>query len=141
MSDLKITHRDAIGTELVQTQESQGPMNPVAPFGQGGSIFVTTAATVKPPLNHVIVAITILDPATAFTSLIAEEPSRFINTETLTPAHYNTEGEGEAEISVETSESGTGGTVVSGTFPEGLTIYGRWTEIDLADGSCIAYIG
>ena len=113
-------------------------MNPVAPFGQGGSVFITTTATVEPPLNHVFVAITILDPATAFTDLIAEEPLRFINTVAETPAHFNLD---EAEDPERTSEYGTGGTVVSGTFPEGLTIYGRWTKIDLSDGSCIAYIG
>ena len=27
------------------------------------------------------------------------------------------------------------------TIPAGMTIYGRWTVIDLASGSCIAYMG
>ena len=26
-------------------------------------------------------------------------------------------------------------------FPAGLTIYGRWTEIDIASGKLIAYLG
>ena len=44
------------------------------------------------------------------------------------------------------NETVSGGTTVSDTtsgvtFPAGLTIYGRWTVIDLASGSCIAYLG
>ena len=27
------------------------------------------------------------------------------------------------------------------TFPQGMTIYGRWTTINLASGACIAYVG
>jgi len=35
-----------------------------------------------------------------------------------------------------------GGAVTdSVTFPKGVTIYGRWTSILLASGSCIAYVG
>ena len=30
---------------------------------------------------------------------------------------------------------------VSNVFPKGITIYGRWTRIDLASGSGIAYLG
>ena len=39
--------------------------------------------------------------------------------------------------------SGFGGDVVdaSNTFPKGITIYGRWTSLDLASGSAIAYLG
>jgi hypothetical protein len=43
----------------------------------------------------------------------------------------------------ETDISGSGGLQIdaSNTFPKGVTIYGRWTEIDLTSGLCIAYIG
>ena len=42
----------------------------------------------------------------------------------------------------ETTDEGTGGIVVdSVVFPKGITIYGRWTEIDVNTGSVIAYIG
>jgi hypothetical protein len=39
--------------------------------------------------------------------------------------------------------SGYGGDVIdaSNTFPKGITIYGRWTSLDLASGSAIAYLG
>ena len=43
----------------------------------------------------------------------------------------------------ETAISGSEGLVVdSVTFPKGVTIYGRWTEIDVASGGgVVAYIG
>ena len=43
----------------------------------------------------------------------------------------------------ETVLEGSGGVIVdaSNTFPKGVTIYGRWIEIDLTSGMCIAYIG
>ncbi len=42
----------------------------------------------------------------------------------------------------ETTDEGSGGQVVdSVTFPKGVTIYGRWTEIDVNSGSVVAYIG
>ena len=46
-------------------------------------------------------------------------------------------------VASETTRSGGGGLQVdvSNSFPEGITIYGRWTEIDLASGMIIAYIG
>jgi len=31
--------------------------------------------------------------------------------------------------------------VDSVTFPKGVTIYGRWTEIDVASGTIVAYQG
>ena len=55
-----------------------------------------------------------------------------------------------ASISPTTSQSliflgpqqGAGGiTAASQVFPKGVTIYGRYTEIDLTSGMCIAYIG
>ena len=37
---------------------------------------------------------------------------------------------------------GAGGiTCTSQVFPKGVTIYGRWTEIDLASGTVVAYLG
>jgi hypothetical protein len=48
----------------------------------------------------------------------------------------------------ETVDEGSGGLIIGGsaegdavTFPKGVTIYGRWTEIDVHSGKVIAYIG
>tara|TARA_R100001530_G_scaffold117421_1_gene84543 strand:- start:656 stop:1048 length:393 start_codon:yes stop_codon:yes gene_type:complete len=130
MSDLKITHA---GT--VQTQDRHGPMNPTAPLGQAGSAYSDADSDViNPPLNQTFVAITMVTDCTfASGDLIAEDATKFINTETA--AHDLADG-------AETSIQGTGGKIVADVvFPAGLTIYGRWTEIDVSVGSCIAYIG
>ena len=42
----------------------------------------------------------------------------------------------------ETVVSGSEGKVVDTvSFPRGITIYGRWTEIDVSSGHIVAYIG
>ena len=131
MSDLKITH---VGT--VQTQDRQGPMNPTAPLGQAGSVYTASgSAAIVPPLNQSFVAITMVTDCTFDSSngLLAEDANKFVNTETA--AH-------DADGSSETSVLGSGGKVVDNVvFPAGMTIYGRWKEIDVSSGSCIAYIG
>mgnify|MGYP003108751033 CR=1 FL=1 len=38
-----------------------------------------------------------------------------------------------------TASNWSGNSTASETFPEGLTIYGNFTVIDLASGACIAY--
>tara|TARA_Y100001963_G_scaffold118126_1_gene164523 strand:+ start:665 stop:1060 length:396 start_codon:yes stop_codon:yes gene_type:complete len=131
MSDLKITQA---GT--VMSQDRHGPINPVAPLGQSGSVYTAASSdAIIPPLNQTFVAITMITDCTfdSGNGLVAEDANKFINTETA--AH-------DAAASSETSVLGSGGKVVDGVvFPAGVTIYGRWTEIDIDTGSCIAYIG
>jgi len=134
MSDLKITHG---GTVMPQT--AQGPMNPTAPFGQGGSVFLDKVAgddASSPPVGTVFVAITFLEDTTFDSSggLIAEDSTKYANTEDA--AHNLADGS-------ETAIEGSGGQQVdvSNTFPQGATIFGRWTEIDITSGMVIAYIG
>ena len=131
MSDLKITHANQ-----VQLQDRQGPINPEAPLGQAGSVYTAASSdAIIPPLNQAFVAITMVTDCTFDSSsgLVAEDANKYINTETA--AH-------DAAASSETSVLGSGGKVVdSVVFPAGMTIYGRWKEIDVATGSCVAYIG
>ena len=105
-------------------------------LGQGGSAYTTASSdAIKPPTGTVFVAITMLEDAIFDSSagLVASSPTRYINTETAA---------NDLAASSETSDQGSGGQVVdSVSFPQGVTIYGRWTEIDVASGSCIAYIG
>ena len=120
-------------------------------FGQLGSAYTTASSdAIKPPTNKVFVAITMLAD-TVFddsSGLVAERAlvsgattadastvtgDIYIGTEQ--PAHDLAAG-------AETSVEGSGGQVVDSViFPAGVTIYGRWTEIDVATGSCVAYIG
>ena len=110
-------------------------------FGQLGSVFNDGTAAITPPTNKVFVAITMLADTTFDSSggLKADNDSagaglEYIGTEA---AAHN------LSVASETTSSGGGGLQVdvSNSFPEGITIYGRWTEIDLASGMIIAYIG
>ena len=106
-----------------------------------GSIYTTAAqAAITPPTNKVFVAITMLAD-TVFDSsegLIASNDItsglEYIGTDAA--AH-------DAVLSPNLGESGVGGLVVdSVTFPKGITIYGRWSEIDVSSGGgIVAYIG
>ena len=105
-------------------------------FGQLGSVYTTSSSdAIVPPTNKVFVAITMLAD-TIFDSssgLVSTEPTKYVNTETAA----NDLGAGS-----ETTDQGSGGKVVdSVTFPKGITIYGRWNEIDVNSGSVLAYIG
>ena len=104
----------------------------LATFGQFGSVLIDSNATnVKPTEGKVFVAITMLSDCTFDTQsgdnggLVAEDSTLWAGT-----------------TASSTGSSSSGKTVVVGhTFPKGVTIYGRYTEIDLATGTCIAYVG
>ena len=115
--------------------EGQNFANEVG-FGQAGSVFLDASGASSPPTGSVFVAITFLDDTTLDSSggLIAEDSAKFVNTEAA--ANDNADGS-------ETASEGSGGVVIdaSNTFPAGVTIYGRWSEIDITSGMLIAYIG
>jgi FlaG/FlaF family flagellin (archaellin) len=102
-------------------------------FGQLGSGFVDTTGEFTPPTGKVIVAITFLG-ATTLAGLVAD----------------TSQGNDAAFFSHSTAVAGNGSgadsTDSSQSFPEGLTIYGRWTSVTLdgtdysADG-IICYFG
>ena len=95
-------------------------------LGQAGSIFIDQATTDQDAvcLNGVFVAITFIED-TVFGTLTAE-------TAQLYPADNGTS----------TIIDANAGSEVDGqTFPQGLTIYGRWTTINLVSGKIIAYLG
>ena len=119
------------GIHTYSVQESQN-----LGLGQGGSVYTTASSdAIKPPTGRVFVAITMLADAVfdSASGLIAEVATQYVNTETA--ANDLADGS-------ETANQGSGGIVVdSVTFPKGITIYGRWTEIDVSSGSILAYIG
>ena len=99
-------------------------------FGQVGSMFNDGTSAMVAPTDHVFIAITFLTDTTFDSSggLIAVDSDRFVNT----------------EAAANPLAGSSGGLAVdnSNTFPAGMTIYGRWTEIDPASSSgLIAYIG
>ena len=109
-------------------------------FGQMGSLFNDGTAACTPPTGKVFVAITMLADTTFDTSagLVADNDT----TAGIEYAGTNTAAH-DAALSPDRGESGAGGDVIDNgnTFPKGITIYGRWTEIDVSSGSIVAYIG
>mgnify|MGYP003113363560 FL=1 len=111
-------------------------------FGQLGSLFLDASGAASPPTGKVFVAITFLADTVfdASGGLVADTTNTAIAgleyAGTEAAAHDLTDGN-------ETAISGSGGLQIdaSNTFPKGVTIYGRYTEIDLTSGMCIAYIG
>lgn len=107
-------------------------------FGQYGTVFTKASSdAIKPPEGMVFVAITILTDNTTFDSsggLVSTDSSKWMNTEAA--AHDEDSGS-------ENQEYGSGGVQItsSDTFPAGITIFGRWSEIDVASGSISAIIG
>ena len=109
-------------------------------FGQLGSVFNDGTAAIKPPLGKVFVAITFLADTKfdASGGLVGDNQTthglEYIGTE----AAAHDAGAGNA-----TTDTGEGGLQVDNdnVLSRGITIYGRWSEIDLASGRIIAYIG
>ena len=98
-------------------------------LGQSGSIFVTgTTAVTCGTGTGIFVAIQFIEDtvfASASGGLVAE-------TEQLFPDDAGTGTKIDAD----------GGAAIDGeTFPQGMTIFGRWTGFTLASGACIAYVG
>ena len=116
-------------------------------FGQMGSAYTTSSSdAIKPPTGKVFVAVQILED-TVFDSsggLVAEQRVNNTITGSVTNNVYiGTEAAAnDLAGGSETVDEGSGGKVVdSVTFPKGLVIYGRFTEIDVDSGSVVAYIG
>ena len=95
-------------------------------LGQAGSVFVTGTAAISSK-QGVFVAIQFLED-TVFASgsggLIAETTELF------------PDDDGTCSLI-----SDNGDNTDSETFPQGMTIFGRWTGFTLASGKVIAYVG
>ena len=95
-------------------------------FGQLGSGFTDETGALTPPAGKVIVAITFLEN-TSLAGLVADtgiaDTAYFSHTTAVT-----NNGGGAAE-----TDNGT-------VFPKGVTIYGRWTSVELNAASATAGI-
>ena len=95
-------------------------------LGQGGSILIDQSTTDQDAvcLNGVFIAIQFLED-TVFGTLTGETSQLFVSS-------------GQTSTTID-ANAGAAATTV--TFPQGMTIFGRWTTINLASGACIAYVG
>ena len=117
-------------------------------FGQMGSAFNDGTAEMTPPTGKVFVAITMLADTTFDTArgLVADNDDsnglEYVGTVFARDAD-DAANDAAHDESSPTATLGSGGTAVAvgDTFPTGMTIYGRWTSINPASGTIIAYIG
>ena len=114
-------------------------------FGQLGSVFTDTAnAPITPPTGKVFVAITFL--ADTQLELLATNAGG-LTADTSDPnAEYIGTDVAAHDAGTATAITGTGGKIIdnSNTFPKGVTIYGRFTSVEIGNGktgALIAYIG
>ena len=95
-------------------------------LGQGGSILIDQDTTDQDAvcLNGIFIAIQFIED-TVFATLTGETSQLFVSS-------------GQTSTTID-ANAGAAATTV--TFPQGMTIFGRWTTINLASGACVAYVG
>ena len=114
-------------------------------FGQMGSVFTDTAnAPITPPSDKVFVAITFL--ADTQLELLGTNAGGLTGDTSDPNAEYIGTDVAAHDAGSATTVTGTGGKIIdnSNTFPKGVTIYGRFTSVEIGagkTGALIAYIG
>ena len=110
-------------------------------FGQNGSVFINSQATVKPndpdQYFHAITFVTntqFQNNADGLVSNVSERATRTTTTSALTDVSMSFNSTNGGELGTGGSPTGT---IV---FPAGLTIYGRWSQVKLQSGQCVAYL-
>ena len=108
-------------------------------LGALGSAHSRTSTPIVPPTGMIIAAIQVLAASgVTFTSLVAEEPTRFINQAEAANSH-SVDG-----AAAQTVDEGSGGQTFVGVVAAGVTIYGRWTKVqatDVGETGFICYFG
>ena len=119
-------------------------------LGQMGSAFTDdTTSALFAPVGKAFVAIQFLKDTTFDTSgglqaiQDAKNGVEYITTTGGTANNNAANDNGLPQDNNGNNMTGVGGKIVDvdNVFPRGLTIYGRWNTIALAQGSIIAYIG
>lgn len=109
-------------------------------FGQNGSILINSTNTVTPEAGkhfHAITFITNTTFANNADGLVSNTEEHNTRTTTTSPVT----GKAMSFNSTNGGQLGTGGTATGTlTFPAGITVYGKWSQIKLASGQCVAYL-
>jgi len=104
-------------------------------FGQLGSAYLRDAdIDFTPPSGLVIVAITVIETC-EFNELVADTSGHTAADGSTGVAYFGTQDA--------VGMNGTGADPVgtADDFPTGITIYGRWTKVDIDQGKVILYFG
>ena len=109
----------AQGIHNFTVQESQNIQ-----LGQCRSAFLNDTDTYIPASGEAVIAIQVIQDA-KFTTITPEDPD-------------NCFGDSATGIG---NTGGTGDAIAATTlFPAGITLFGRWTEVDLASGVVVLYM-
>ncbi len=110
-------------------------LNNDVPLGQLGSAYLNDSTAFTPPTGRVIIAITMIGDS-SFDILAPELPTD----STFKGSVFDDSGTNRSDINcigtvTATAANGTNAddVAVSDVFPAGLTIYGRWTRVQLND--------
>ncbi len=104
-------------------------------FGQLGSAFLDTDNAYTPPSGRVVVAITLIEDC-VFAAGGLNQEAHTLGHPPASLGFFGSEGTDDTY-----SGGGIGNAIAENVFPKGLTIYGRWDNVDLASGACILYFG
>ena len=109
-------------------------------FGQNGSVLINSTNTVTPKPGAHFNAITFITN-TVFANNADGLVSNASDNATMTTT---TSGKTDVDMSfnsVNGGELGTGGSATGTiTFPAGITVYGKWSQVKLASGVAVAYL-
>lgn len=109
-------------------------------FGQNGSVLINSADTVTPNEGKHFHAITFIT-----NTVFANNADGLVsNTSDHATRTTTTSGVVAATMSFNSTDGGSLGTGGSATgtitFPAGITIYGKWTQVKLVSGVAVAYL-
>jgi len=110
----------SINLKKYTAEEGQNFSNEVG-FGQVGSAFLADVSAYAPPSGYVVIGIQVLEDAVFGTGLTAESTA------------YTAQS-----VAAEGTNADSFGT---STIPQGSTLYGRWTGVQLASGKVMIYLG
>jgi|TARA_B110000459_G_scaffold171782_1_gene192787 hypothetical protein len=109
-------------------------------FGQNGSVLLNSTATVTANNGkhfHAITFITNTVFANNADGLVSNNSQEF----TIETTTSSSVGKSMSFNSTNGGQLGAGGSATGTvTFPAGITVYGRWSQIKLASGTAVAYI-
>tara|TARA_R100000152_G_scaffold3521_1_gene1199 strand:+ start:1988 stop:2344 length:357 start_codon:yes stop_codon:yes gene_type:complete len=99
-------------------------------LGQGGSMLITVADEENtPPKGTVFTAFTVIGTSdVTFNTLTQEDTSLYFGT-------------GGSELHTGPPGEILTNSLTGASFPSGITIYGRWTAINIDSGAIVAYLG
>mgnify|MGYP003670603682 CR=1 FL=1 len=109
-------------------------------FGQMGSAYLSGTSAYTPPTGKIIVAITFIG-AGGFTTLTGDT-SLYGQADGGLPTNASNPGTAFIQTTAVVA-NGTGAVNVptgGSLFPEGVTLFGRWTTLTLSGGSAVLYL-